>query len=238
MAFQNNNYSGRTFIADTRTFDEGLRRHMIGVYNYMMLGLVLTAVVAYFTAHNPALMHTILVTPARFAVMLAPFAFIMVLSYGIRKLSLTAAQLVFYAFSATMGLSLSTLFLQFTTESIDLVFFITASMFGATSLYGYVTRSNLSKMGAFLFMGLIGLVIAIVVNMFMHSTLLQMALSVASVIIFTGYTAYDTQSIKNQYSEAYGVESNGKLAVMGALRLYLDFINLFIAMMRLLGNRR
>ena len=238
MAFGQNNYSGRTFVADTRTFDEGLRRHMIGVYNYMMLGLVLTGVVAFYTAHNPALMQTLLMTPARFVVMLAPFAFILVLSYGLRNLSLTAAQLIFYGFSATMGLSMSTIFVAYTQQSVALVFFITAGMFGATSLYGYVTKANLSRLGAFLFMGLIGLVIASLGNLFLRSSGLQMILSYAAVVIFTGFTAYDTQRIKGSYSESYGIQSNGKLAVAGALSLYLDFINLFLALLRIVGNRR
>jgi FtsH-binding integral membrane protein len=237
MAFQPN-FTGRTFVADTRTFDEGLRRHMIGVYNYMMLGLVLTGLVAYFAAHTPAAVAMLQTMPIRLGVMLAPFLFIMVLGFGIRNLSQTSAQLLFYAFSATMGLSLSTIFLVYTQQSISLVFFITASMFGATSLYGYTTKRNLAGMGSFLFMGLIGLIIAGFANMFMHSSAMQMMISFASVIVFTGYTAFHTQQIRDAYSAGYGVQSNAKLAIIGALSLYLDFINLFMAMLRLLGNRR
>jgi FtsH-binding integral membrane protein len=236
MAFQPNNYSGRTFIADTQTFDQGLRRHMIGVYNYMLLGLVLTGASAFFV-HNDIDAQAF-VRANFFVVAMAPLAFILVLSFGIRRMSAMAAQLTFYAYSAVMGLSLSTLLMQYQAESIGRVFFITAGMFGATSLYGYTTRKSLTGMGSFMMMGLLGLIIASVVNMFMHSSLLQMALSYVAVVVFTGLTAFDTQRIRDSYSEGYGVESNGKLAIMGALTLYLDFINLFVSMMRLMGNRR
>ena len=236
MAFQPNNYSGRTFIADTQTFDQGLRRHMISVYNYMLLGLVLTGATGFFV-HSDATAQEF-VRQNYFAVTVAPLAFILVLSFGIRRMSAMAAQLTFYAYSAVMGVSLSTLLLSYPEESIGRVFFITAGMFGATSLYGYTTRKSLTGMGSFMMMGLLGLIIASVVNLFMHSGPLQLALSFVAVIVFTGLTAFDTQRIRDNYSEGYGVESNGKLAIMGALTLYLDFINLFVAMMRLVGNRR
>ena len=236
MAYQPNNYSGRTFIADTQTFDQGLRRHMIGVYNYMLLGLVLTGAAAVFVRSD--LDAQAFVRSNFMLVAMAPLAFILVLSFGIRRMSAMAAQLTFYAYSAVVGLSLSTLLMQYPDENVGRVFFITASMFGATSLYGYTTRKSLTGMGSFMMMGLLGLIIASVVNMFMHSSALQMALSYIGVIIFTGLTAFDTQRIRDSYSEGYGVESNSKLAIMGALTLYLDFINLFVMMLRLMGNRR
>jgi FtsH-binding integral membrane protein len=162
----------------------------------------------------------------------------MVLSFGIRRLSVNAANLTFYGFSAVMGLSLASIFMVYSQQSIALVFFITAATFAAMSLYGYTTRTDLTRMGSFLFMGLIGIVIASLVNMFLHSSGLQFIVSIVGVLVFTGLTAYNTQQIRDTYSESYGVESNAKLAVMGALSLYLDFINLFMMILRLVGNRR
>jgi len=217
--------------------DVGLRQHMLRVYNFMMLGLVVTGLVAYFVSTDHQLMMTLFATPLKWVVMLAPFAFILVLSFGIQRLSAGTAQLVFWGFCATMGLSMATIFVVFKGPSIAQVFFITSGMFAATSLWGYTTKRDLSGFGSFLFMGLIGIVIAGFVNVFVGSSALQFAISVIGVLVFTGLTAYDTQNIKEMYAESAGVEANHKLALMGALSLYLNFINLFMMLLQLFGDR-
>ncbi|MCH8918450.1 MAG: Bax inhibitor-1/YccA family protein [Proteobacteria bacterium] len=224
--------------AEAAQIDTGLRAHMLRVYNYMASGVALTGIVAMAASSSPALMNAIFGTPLMWVVMLAPLAFVMVLSFGIHRLSLFASQALFWLFAAVMGLSLSTIFLIYTGESIARVFFITAAAFGALSLYGYTTKRDISGWGSFLFMGLIGIIIAGVVNLFMQSSAMQFAISVIGVLVFAGLTAYDTQKIKNEYSELHDYETSGKLAVMGALRLYLDFINLMMMMLHLFGNRR
>jgi len=224
--------------AEAAQIDTGLRAHMLRVYNYMASGVALTGIVAMAASSSPALMNAIFGTPLMWVVMLAPLAFVMVLSFGIHRLSLFASQALFWLFAAVMGLSLSTIFLIYTGESIARVFFITAAAFGALSLYGYTTKRDISGWGSFLFMGLIGIIIAGVVNLFMQSSAMQFAISVIGVLVFAGLTAYDTQKIKNEYSELHDYETSGKLAVMGALRLYLDFINLMMMLLHLFGNRR
>ncbi|ODT80943.1 MAG: hypothetical protein ABS76_14225 [Pelagibacterium sp. SCN 64-44] len=224
--------------------DEGLRSYMLRVYNYMGIGLVVTGLVAYFSnaaafANGEltswgALLYT---TPLMWVVALAPLAFVLVLSFGINKLSAPAAQAIFWAFSAIMGLSLSSIFLVYTDASIAKVFFITAATFGAMSLYGYTTKRDLSQFGSFLMMGLIGIIIASIVNIFMQSSMMEFIISVVGVLVFVGLTAYDTQKIKENYAEHYGADVLTKNAVMGALSLYLDFINLFLMLLRLFGNR-
>jgi FtsH-binding integral membrane protein len=220
------------------TFDAALRAHMVRVYNHMSAGLVVTGLIAFLTATSPAMIHAIFGSPLRIVVMLAPLAFVLVMSFGINRLSLGALVATFYGFSVAMGLSLSTIFLVYTGASIAQVFFISASMFLAMSLYGYTTKADLTNWGSFLMMGLFGIIIAGLVNIFVHSSGLGFAISVIGVFIFVGLTAYDTQRIKENFSESWGAESNGKLAVMGALNLYLDFINLFMMLLRLMGNRR
>jgi len=232
-----------TAFAQNRTagvaeIDEGLRAFMLKVYNYMGLGLALTGAVAFFTSSSHALMQAIFGSPLQWLVMLSPFAFILVLSFGINRLRPATAQLLFWAFAGVMGLSLSSIFIVYTGTSIARVFFITASVFGAMSLYGYTTKKSLASWGSFLFMGLIGVVIAMVVNMFLASSALHFIISVAGVLVFTGLTAYDTQQIKQEYYAGDGAVVVEKKAIMGALRLYLDFINLFIMLMHLLGQNR
>lgn len=222
---------------DQGAFDEGLRRHMLRIYNYMGIGLVATGAIAMLVASNAALMSAIFGTPLKWVAMLAPLAFIMVLSFGIHKLSFATAQLVFWGFCAAMGVSMASIFLVFTGSSIALTFFVTASTFLAMSLYGYTTKADLSKMGSFLMMGVLGLVIASLVNIFMQSSALQFAISAIGVLVFTGLTAYDTQRLKEEYAEYYDRESSGKLALMGALTLYLDFVNLFQFLLHFLGQR-
>lgn len=218
-------------------FDEGLRRHMLRVYNFMGLGLVVTGLVAFFVASTPALYVPIFSTPLKWVVMLAPLAFIMFLSFRYEQMSTGTAQAMFWAFCAVMGLSMASIFLVFTGASIARTFFITATMFGAMSLWGYTTKADLSKMGSFLMMGLIGIVIASLVNIFIGSSALQFAISVIGVVVFTGLTAYDTQRIKETYAEHYGEDANTKIAVFAALSLYLNFINLFQMLLSLTGQR-
>jgi FtsH-binding integral membrane protein len=171
-------------------------------------------------------------------VMLAPLGVVFYMSFGIRKMSAAKAQMTFWIFAALMGASLSSIFLVYTGESITRVFFITAGTFGAMSIYGYTTKRDLTKLGSFLMMGLIGIIIASIVNIFMKSTMMYFVISILGVLIFVGLTAYDTQKIKNMYSVSDSGEIMGKKAVMGALTLYLDFINLFIMLLRLFGQRR
>ncbi len=237
MAFQRG-YQGRTFIADTRSFDQGLRRHMVSVYNTMMVGLVISGAVSYATAHSPAMMQAIYGSGLRMLVPFLPFAFLLVLQMGIRNLSTAAASVTFSLFCASMGLSLSWIYLMYAEGSIAQIFFVSAAMFAGTSLYGYTTKADLTRVGSLMFMALIGLVIGGIVNLFIHSGPLGFLLSAAAVVVFTGLTAFDTQKIRDSYSEGYGIDSNRKLAILGALRLYLDFINMFVALLQLFGMRR
>src|SRR5215831_5930162 len=217
--------------------DVGLRDYMLRVYNYMASGLALTGIVAYVAAHS-GFYASIAGTPLIWLVMLAPLGLVFLMSYGIQRMQASTAQMVFWLYARLMGLSLAMVFLVFTGTSVARVFFITAGTFGAMSLYGYTTQRDLSQFGAFLFMGLIGIIIAGLVNIFIGSTAVQFAISVIGVIVFTGLTAYDTQQIKEMYYEADGYEMASKKAIMGALRLYLDFINLFMMLLQLLGTRR
>jgi FtsH-binding integral membrane protein len=222
------------------TFDAGLRAHMVRVYNHMTFGLIITGIVAYLTSTSPAMLQAIFGSPLRILVMLAPLAFVLVMSFGVQRLSLAALVGTFYGFSVAMGLSLSTIFLVYTHASIAQVFFISAATFLTMSLYGYTTKADLTGWGSFLMMGLFGIIIASLANFFIHSPGMNFAISVIGVLIFTGLTAYDTQKIKETYSDSWGEVATGKLALMGALTLYLDFINLFLMLLRLMGsgNRR
>jgi FtsH-binding integral membrane protein len=218
-------------------FDAGLRQHMLRVYNYMGIGLAVTGLVALSVASTPALYVPIFQTPLKWVVMLAPLAFVFFFSFRIHAISASTAQMVFWLFCGTMGLSMASIFLVFTGTSIARTFMITAVMFGAMSLYGYTTKADLSRFGSFLMMGLIGIIIASIVNIFLGSTAIQFIVSVAGVLIFTGLTAWDTQRIKEEYAEHYDSESLNKLAVMGALSLYLNFINLFQLLLNFTGSR-
>lgn len=224
--------------AEAAEIDVGLRRYMLQVYNYMASGLALTGIVAYVVANTPALFNAIYGTPLMWVVFLAPLGFIFFLSAKFRTMSFATAQTVFWLFAGVMGLSLASIFVVYTQTSIARVFFITAGMFGAMSLYGYTTKKDLSGWGSLLFMGLIGIIIAALVNLFLQSSALQFAISVIGVIVFTGLTAYDTQKIKEIYLVSDSEAVQGKKAIMGAVRLYLDFINLFIMLLHLLGQRR
>lgn len=237
MAFDPNTVTRRTATARAVAIDEGLRAFMLKVYNYMCLGLGVTGAVALFTASSETLMQALFGTPLAWVVMLSPLAFILVLSFGINRLSTGATQALFWAFAAVMGLSMSTIFVVYTGASIARVFFITAAAFAGLSLYGYTTKRNLSGFGAFMVMGLIGLLIAMVVNLFLASSALQFAISVIGVLIFAGLTAWDTQKLKLMYVASDGTAVAEKKAIFGALALYLDFINLFYFLLHLLGNR-
>ncbi|MCT7376448.1 Bax inhibitor-1/YccA family protein [Chelativorans salis] len=237
------NYQPR-MASDARAgvaIDEGLRAYMLRVYNLMALGLAITGVAAFATAQmavsSPAFAQVMYGSPLRWVVMLAPLGLVFYLSARIHKMSVSGAQAAFWIFAAVMGLSLSSIFLVFTGESVVRVFFITAASFGALSLWGYTTKRDLSGMGSFLFMGLIGIIIAMIVNIFLASSALQFAISVIGVLVFAGLTAYDTQQIKEMYYEGDSQLVAGRKAIMGALRLYLDFINLFMFLLQFLGNR-
>ncbi|MBY8916398.1 Bax inhibitor-1/YccA family protein [Nitratireductor rhodophyticola] len=240
------NYQARATpgVRADAAIDEGLRAYMIRVYNLMALGLAITGLAA-FGAFNLAIAdgqltafgQLIYASAFRWVVILAPLALVFFLSFRIQNMSVGAAQTTFWVYSALVGLSLSTIFLVYTGESIVRTFFITAASFGALSLWGYTTKRDLSGMGSFLFMGLIGIIIASIVNIFLGSSALQFAISVIGVLVFAGLTAYDTQQIKEMYYEGDDATVSGRKAIMGALRLYLDFINLFMFLLQFLGNR-
>jgi FtsH-binding integral membrane protein len=245
-------FTGATRAAETAAvLDVGLRAYMLRVYNWMASGLVLTGVVAYGIANTSLLeffwrevqtprgyMHA--PTGLAYLAMFAPLAFVLVLSFGVNRLSTTAAQALYWAFCVAMGASLTNIFIIYTGASITRVFFITAGTFAAMSLYGYTTRADLTKMGSFMMMGLFGIIIASLVNMFVGSAGLQFAISVIGVLVFVGLTAYDTQRIKAdyvQYVYASGPEMAAKRSVYDSLQLFLNFINLFMLLLQLLGNR-
>ncbi|MBF0246571.1 MAG: Bax inhibitor-1/YccA family protein [Alphaproteobacteria bacterium] len=239
MAFQSQDHTVLNTGARSAaaSMDMGLRAYMLRVYNYMASGLALTGIVAMLTASSETMVNAIFGTGLSWVVMLAPLAFILVLSFGIHKMKSSTAQLVFWMFATVMGLSMASIFLAFTGESIARVFFITAGTFAGMSLYGYTTKRDLSGMGSFLMMGLIGIIIASIVNIFLDSTALQFVVSVIGVLVFVGLTAYDTQRIKSIYSALDASDVATKKAIMGALTLYLDFINLFMMLLQLFGKR-
>lgn len=247
MADPLRNYQARVAPVGARTdvaIDEGLRAYMLKVYNLMALGLAITGLAAWGSfnlavadGQLTAFGQLIYASAFRWVVIFAPLALVFFMSFRIHKLSVAAAQTTFWVYAALVGLSLSTIFLVFTGESIVRTFFITAASFGALSLWGYTTRRDLSGMGSFLFMGLVGLIIASIVNIFLGSSALQFAISVIGVLVFAGLTAYDTQQIKEMYWEGDDTLVAGRKAIMGALRLYLDFINLFMFLLQFMGNR-
>ncbi|UVO55967.1 Bax inhibitor-1/YccA family protein [Sphingomonas sp. SUN039] len=221
--------------ADVR--DAGLRKYMLSVYNTMASGVLLTGIVALLFAQS-GYAAAVQNTPLRWLIMLAPLGFVMVLSFGINRLSTTAAQGIYWAFTVVMGLSLSSIFLVYTGESIATTFFATAAAFAGLSLYGYTTKRDLSGFGTFLIMGLVGLLVAMVINIFLQSTAMAMAISFIGVLLFAGLTAYDTQKIKSMYFYVAGSDMVGKSVIMGALTLYLDFINMFTFLLSFMGDRR
>ena len=241
---------------DLTAVDQGLRAYMLQVYNYMGLGLLITGLAAYFIytmavtsdpsaaaaqvrdgVYLTSLGYALYVSPLKWVVILAPLALVFLLGFRIQRMSVGAAQATFWIYAALVGLSLSSIFMVFTSTSIARTFFITAASFGALSLYGYTTRRDLSAMGSFLIMGVFGLILAMLVNVFLGSSALQFAISVIGVLVFSGLTAYDTQKIKETYFEGDDATTAGRKAIMGALSLYLDFLNLFTFLLQFLGNR-
>jgi len=237
MALDPRLHAATQTVGGAAAIDEGLRAYMLRVYNYMASALVLTGVVAYAVANTEVLFNAIFGTGLAWVVILAPLGLVFFLSARVNKMSVTAAQTTFWIFAALMGMSLASIFVIYTQESIARVFFITAGTFGAMSLYGYTTKKDLTGWGSFLMMGLIGIIIASIVNIFLASSALHFAISAIGVLVFVGLTAYDTQKIKESYNVADSGALASKKAIMGALRLYLDFINLFLMMLRLFGNR-
>ena len=219
-------------------FDAGLRSYMLSVYNYMASGVLLTGIVALLFARS-GLAEEMLMGPGllKYLLMFAPLGFVMVLSFGIARLSTGTAKLLFWAFAAVMGLSMASVFLVYTGASIAQTFFAVAAAFAGLSLWGYTTRRDLSGIGTFLIMGVVGLLVAMVINLFLQSGALQMMISAVGVLIFAGLTAYDTQRIKSLYSQVAGTDMAGKTVVMGALSLYLDFVNMFVFLLHLMGGR-
>jgi FtsH-binding integral membrane protein len=254
MANSPQNYGART--ADM-SIDAGLRAYMLGIYNYMAGGVALTGLVSYLVyalsvAGDPSQAvitlgngvaltsfgQAVFASPLMWLIVFSPLAFVLFLSFGIQRMSVSTAQITFWAFAAVMGLSMGSIFLIYTATSIGRVFFITAATFGALSLYGYTTKRDLSAVGSFMFMGLIGIIIAGIVNLFLQSTGMQFVISVMAVIIFAGLTAWDNQRLKESYYAGMDGELAAKASIMGALSLYLDFINLFQSLLYLMGNRR
>jgi len=219
-------------------FDAGLRSYMLSVYNYMASGVLLTGIVAMLFARSGAA-EAILGGPGllKYVIMLAPLAFVMVLSFGINRLSTGTAQLLFWAFATVMGLSMASIFLVYTGTSIALTFFATSAAFLSLSLYGYTTKRDLSGFGTFLIMGVVGLIVASLLNLWFQSPVMQLAISAIGVLIFAGLTAYDTQRIKSMYAYVAGTDMVGKTVIMGALSLYLDFVNMFTFLLSFLGSR-
>jgi FtsH-binding integral membrane protein len=247
MAQLDNRYAQPTVARAGVAVDEGLRAYMLGVYNYMAAGIALTGVVAYLTNQLAGgsletltpLGQALYFSPLKWVVMLAPLGFVLFLSFRLQQMSVGAAQIAFWSFAAVMGISLSWIFLAFTGQSITQVFFVTAASFGALSLWGYTTKRDISGWGSFLFLGLIGIILASLVNFFLQSSGLQFAISVIGVLVFAGLTAYDTQRIKDGYLMIrHDATMVAKSAIMGALNLYLDFINMFIMLLQLFGSSR
>jgi uncharacterized protein len=227
--------------------DQGLRSYMLGVYNYMGTGLVVTAVFAYLFARTPALLDLVYQvgpngsfrpTGLGWVAMFAPLGLMMYISFSIQRISAATAQLLYWVFTALMGISLSYIAILYTGQSIAQTFMVCAATFLGMSLYGYTTKRDLTAIGSFLIMGVWGILLASIVNMFLGSGGLNFAISILGVLIFTGLTAYDTQKIKEMYTASDGHEIARKKSVMGAISLYLDFVNLFLFLLRIFGNRR
>ena len=218
--------------------DAGLRRHMLGIYRYMGSGLALTGLVAFGVASSPALVAAIFGTPLKWVAMLAPLAFVMFFSFRVQQMTTASARLLFLAFAAVMGVSMASIFLVFTGTSIAQTFLIAATMFAGVSLWGYTTGRDLARISTFLLMGLIGVVVASLVNIFVGSSTIQLVVSLVGVAVFTGLTAWDTQRAKSEYLAFAGTEQAEKLAVMSALSLYLNLINMFQLLLTFSGQRQ
>lgn len=227
--------------------DQGLRAHMLKVYNYMASGVLLTGIISLFTANSPTMVGLLYQTSGTqiigytglgWVALLSPFAFVIAMNFGLQKMKASTLQVLFWAFAGVMGLSLSSIFLVYTAFSVTSIFFITAAAFASLSLWGYTTKKDISGWGSFLIMGVFGIIIAMIVNIFLASPVMQFIISIIGVLIFAGLTAYDTQKIKNMYYQYTDATMAQKGAIMGALRLYLDFINMMLFLLRLFGARR
>src|SRR4028118_704795 len=218
------------------TRDVGLRSYMLSVYNYMASGVLLTGIVAMLFASS-GMAEQVLQTPLRWLIMLAPLGFVLAMSFGLNRMSTSTLQVLFWSFAVAMGLSLSSIFLVYTGVSIAQTFFAVTAGFAGLSLYGYTTKKDLSGFGTFLIMGVVGLLIAMLINLFLQSPAMHMAISAIGVLLFAGLTAYDTQKIKSMYAYVAGTDMMGKVVIMGALNLYLDFINMFTFLLQFMGNR-
>jgi FtsH-binding integral membrane protein len=239
-----NQFDPRTTGASTATVgvpraarDAGLRSYMLSVYNYMASGVLLTGIVALLFARS-GLAEQVLLTPLRWLIILAPLGFVMTMSFGLNRMKTSTLQALFWAFSVTMGLSMSSIFLVYTGMSIAQTFFAVAAGFAGLSLYGYTTKRDLSGLGTFLIMGVVGLFVAMLINLFLQSPAMMLAISAIGVLLFAGLTAYDTQRIKSMYAYVAGSDMMGKVVIMGALSLYLDFINMFMFLLQFMGQRR
>ena len=226
---------GRT--AGRVSYDVGLRKYLLSIYNMMASGVLLTGIVAMLFA-NSGLAYAVLTTPLRWVIMLAPLGFVMAINFGLNRMKTSTLQMLYWGFAVMMGLSLSSIFLVYTGTSIATTFFATAAGFAGLSLFGYTTKKDLSGLGRFLIMGLFGILVAILINLFVQSGPLNLVISILGVLIFAGLTAYDTQKLKVQYQYLQGSEFMGKAVVLGALTLYLDFINMFMFLLNFLGDRR
>lgn len=228
------NLRGET--APQTTFDAGLRRHMLSIYNYMTSGVLLTGIVAMLFA-NSGMAASVMTGPLGWVIILSPLAIVFAMSFGANKFSTGTLQMMFWGFATLMGLSMSTVFLTFTGASIAATFFATAAAFAGLSLFGYTTQKDLSGFGSFLIMGVVGLIVAMLLNLWLQSPALMYAVSFLGVLIFAGLTAYDTQRLKREYFMLRGTEFAGKAIILGALSLYLDFINMFQFLLQFMGQR-
>ena len=217
--------------------DAGLRSYMLSVYNYMASGVLLTGIVALLFATS-GFAAQVLVTPLRWLIILAPLGFVMAMNFGLNRMKTSTLQALFWAFAVSMGLSMSSIFLVYTGVSIAQTFFAVAAGFAGLSLYGYTTKRDLSGLGTFLIMGVVGLLVAMLINLFLQSPAMQLAISAIGVLLFAGLTAYDTQKIKSMYAYVAGTDMMGKVVIMGALNLYLDFVNMFTFLLQFMGDRR
>ncbi len=239
LNFTNNKSFASSASSSATSYDAGLREYMVKVYNLMAGALGISGVVAFLAASSPTLMGALFGTPLAWVVMFAPLGFVFFFGYKISSISAERARTYLWIFAALMGLSMSSIFMIYTGTSIARVFFISASTFGMTALYGYTTKRDLTSMGSFMIMGLIGLLIASLFNTFLQSSALHFATSILGMIIFIGLTAYDSQRIKQMYYHASGsADAISRMAVMGALNLYMDFINLFMTMLNFFGDRK
>lgn len=233
-------YSRSSKSDQTISLNEGLRSYMIGIYNLMAIGLFITGSVAYIVANTPSVWYMFLATPLRWIVIGAPFAIVLLFNMKMQSISVEMSRILFWTYSTLMGISMSSIFILFTGQSIARIFLITSSVFASMSLFGYTTKRDLTSFNSFLMMGLLGIIISSLINIFFHSSVLQFIISIISVLVFTGLTAYDTQNIRSiyYYNSNSGQENLKKIAIISALTLYLDVINIFISLLHIFGEQK